>query len=393
MKTKLCAIALGMVAISTLLFGSAVGASSFRAADNTTVGKDEVVDSSLYAAGSTITIQGTVKGDVYCAGQIVEITGVVEGDVMCASQTMRIDGTVFGDVRVAAQTVSIGASVGQSVTAFAQDVNLTESANVQSDATIFASSIRILGQVGRDIVAGAENINVLGVIGRDAELDGKQVTLAANSRIDGNLVYISNNQASIDPTAVVVGSTTKKAPEKRQTEVSPMVAVPFGATVAGAFYGFLVILVIGLIALWVVPSIFEKASDNLQKQPLQMFGFGILALVAIPVVMLLLVITLIGIPVALMLGAAWFIWAMISHAIASLAFGSWISRKLNWNSGNQKVIAFVVGLAVISIVSIVPLVGGLVSLVVWLCGFGTIVATAWRWRFGGDVKAVKSAKA
>ncbi|MGD8374351.1 MAG: polymer-forming cytoskeletal protein [Candidatus Woesebacteria bacterium] len=387
MKGKIFAFVFGAVAISTLLFASGASAASFGTSDNPKVDKDEVIDSSFYAAGENVTILGTVKGDVYCAGQNISIDGVVEGDVLCAGQTLSIDGEVKGNVRVAGQLVSVGATVGQSVTAFGQSVTLTDSSSVAYDATVFAASARLSGQIGRDVVGGASSVSVSGGVGRDAELGAEALTLDAKSSIAGNLIYTSKNKATIDPTAFVGGITTQNIPE----EIKPSVekhASAYGNMVAGSIFGFLVILAIGALMFWLAPDLFKKAASNLQAQPLQTFGWGFVAIVCIPVLMILLIITIIGIPLTFMLCAACFIWAMVAHAIASYALGGWMVNKFKWNSG--ELMAFVIGLLVLSVASIIPVLGMIVSFVAWICGFGAIITTAWKWRFGKKAKAVRT---
>lgn len=391
MKGKIFSLVFGAVAISTLLFASGVDASSFGAGNNPTVNKGDVLDSSLYVAGENITVQGTVKGDVYCAGQNIEISGTVEGDVLCAGQNLKIDGKVNGNVRVAGQVVSVSAVIGQSATVFGQSVTMANSSDVAYDATIFASSISLSGKIGRDVVGGASSVYVTGNVGRDADLGAEVLTLGANSNIGGNLVYTSKSQVVSDTTAHVGGVIEHKFPEESKKANVAKSMPSYGDMIAGAMFGMLAILAIGALLMWIAPGVFKNAANNLQQQPIQTFGWGFVAMVCIPVAMIVLIITIIGIPLAFMLCAACFIWAMVSHAIASYALGGWMSKKLNWSAKVNEFLTFALGLLTLSIVSIIPIIGMIVSMIAWICGFGAIVLTAWRWRFGG--KKVKPNKA
>ena len=89
-------------------------ASDFIGGKNASLGSDQIVDGTLYIAGSTVNLAATVNGDVFCAGQTVEITGTVNGDVICAAQQLHITGKVNGDVRVAAQVLDMTGMVSGS---------------------------------------------------------------------------------------------------------------------------------------------------------------------------------------------------------------------------------------------------------------------------------------
>jgi cytoskeletal protein CcmA (bactofilin family) len=234
MKKRLLALLLAIVGLSGLLGFGVTRAADIRTADFTNIGRDEVIDSSLYVAGATITMQGTVKGDLFCAGQSVEIDGVVEGDVLCASQTLRINGTVIGDIRAAAQTAVVGAQVGRSASILGQTVTLSEDARVQADLTIFGNALHILGQVGRDMVGGSEVATIAGVIGRDIEMASNSVTLVDDARVNGNFIYTSNNDATVSQSAVVGGTTQRKDPQTQQNREQ---ASPLGL-LAGPLYWF-----------------------------------------------------------------------------------------------------------------------------------------------------------
>jgi len=99
-----------LVVLATVLLAVPVSAAELRGLESVTIESWEVVDDDLYAAGSTITIDGTVNGDLWAAGGTININGTVKGDVVVAVSTLNIDGEVGQTVRVVGATININGS-------------------------------------------------------------------------------------------------------------------------------------------------------------------------------------------------------------------------------------------------------------------------------------------
>ncbi len=348
---------------------AAHAASNFRSGMNASVAKGEVVDATAYLAGSTVTVAGDVRGDLYCAGQNIDITGTVEGDVICAGRSITISGTVLGNVRAAAQTVTLSGPVARSVTVFGQTVTMTSSAVVSSDATIYGASLQLGGRIGRDAVFGGQDVAVEGTIGRDATVADQQLAVGAAAHIGGSLSYTSNNEVQTASGAVIVGQATRHAPPQHQHKTENS----FATRIAGVVYWFGASAVLGLILLGLAPRAYRAASQLMIKQGGWALLAGIIALVATPVVAVLLMVTIVGMPAGIVLFLLWLIAMMASFAYSGFAIGAWVADQASWKLKWPGVMALFIGLFLLGILMLIPVVGGLFGFLALVWGLGSQV--------------------
>ena len=343
--------------------------SNFRTGMSASVGKNETVDASAYLAGSTVTVAGDIRGDLYCAGQTVDISGTVEGDVICAGQTVTISGTVLGNVRVAGQNVALNGQVGRSVTAFGQSVTLASGATVTTDATMYASSLQLDGKVGRDAVIGGQAVTVGGMVGRNATVVDRQLSLGSAAHIGGTLDYTSNNEVQMNTGAVVAGQTQRHAPPTRTQSSDNSFAAHFW----GVAYWFGAILVFGLFLLGLAPRSYHSSAQLMTAKLGWALLTGVVALVMAPIMAVLLMVTVIGLPAGLALLFLWLVALLASFAYSSYALGQWLAERAAWKLMWPSFSALVLGLVVLSLLMLIPFIGGLCSFLALIWGLGGIV--------------------
>jgi cytoskeletal protein CcmA (bactofilin family) len=384
---RIIGIVLGMLALSGVLFIGAAHAINARSGNTVVVGKGETVDSSLYIAGSNVTIDGTIKGDVFCAGQTVEINGTVEGDVICAGQTVRVGGQVQGNVRVAAQSATITAPIGGSLTVAGQSVTLADGASIGRDVTAYGQSLSLRGKVGRDVVGGGQQMTLNGEVGRDVELSGDRVTLENSARINGNLNYHSNNQADIRQGATVNGRTKRYELPKQANRQTNW----FAAALGGAVYWFLALTLIGAVLLLAVPRLMRRSVQIVRNQTWLALGIGLVVLLLTPIVAFMLLFTVIGIPLAFALILTWLVMCLLALAVAGYELGDWLTGMLGFEQW-RTALSLVLGLGVLAIISLVPVLGWLAVLLALLWGLGSL-ALSLRPHLGEPAKTVTRVKA
>ena len=184
------------------------------------IGQADIVEGNLYAAASTLSIDGRVKGDVICAGQSVIITGQVDGDVLCAAQSISILGDVSGSVRVAGSDVNLNSKVGRNVMAFGASAMLGSKADVGMDMLVAAGFTDINGKIAGSLHGSAGVATINGQIGKDVALnidsDDKNkmsgLTVMEGAKIGGNLEYTSASQATIANNDSISGKVVRQLP-------------------------------------------------------------------------------------------------------------------------------------------------------------------------------------
>jgi len=391
MKYKLMGLAALLVMVAAAVVPlSAHAASNMRGGQSVTIGKSDVVDASAYLAGNTVTVEGEVQGDLYCAGQNITITGRVDGDVICAGQTVRISGTVVGNVRVAGQAVTIDGSVGRGLTAFGQSVTQTNHSVVNNDATIFGSALELSGKIGRDATVGGQTVSLTGTVGRNLTSNNEQLTLSSGAVVGGSIDYTSKNSATVNQGAKVGGKTNRHEPPKHEERAKNTYAEQLGM----ALYWFGATLVFGLVLLAFVPRTYAATSKTMLTQGGWALLAGLAALVATPIVVVVLMMTVIALPLAIVLFFAWLSSLLVAYVYAAYSLGAWIADQAKWQLKWPQVTWLLVGMIVLWLGMLIPVVGGLLGFVALVWGLGGItLACGSHMGMRKEAKPVKKAKA
>ena len=367
------ALALGG-ALLVLAVPSTAVAAEVRNGAAAVVAPGETVDDDLFATGQTVTVAGRVTGDVFAVGQTVVVTGAVDGDLIAAAQQVVVDGTVNGDVRAAGAVVTVNGQVGRSVTSLAQQVNISSGGRVGGSLVAAGETISAFGPVGRGITAGGGTLQLGGPVGGKVLAWAETLSLGPNTRIAGDLEYRSDRQADI-PSGTVAGRV-RYTPIEREARREPVLNGLFD-------FGGLVWLVgsaiLGALAITLAPRASARAVELGREQPLPTFGLGLLALFAVPVAALLIAVTLVGLPLALVVAALYWLGLMLAWPALGLVVGTEVAR---WARREPMPVlgALLVGLIVLHLVTHLPIVGGLVSFLGLAFGLGLMVQGVLGWR-------------
>jgi len=377
-RTSFRALILGSALLMLALPGAALAA-EVRNGTAAAVAAGETLDDDLFASGQTVTVAGRVTGDVYATGQTVVVTGTVDGDLIAAAQQVVVDGTVNGNVRTAGAVVTINGRVGRSVTALAQQLNISSSGRVDGSLLAAGETLSVFGPVGRGITSGGGTLQIDGPVGGKVLAWAQTLSLGPNTRIAGDLEYRSENQAEL-PAGTVAGQVHYVAIQRQQQQ-APLLNGLFD-------FGALVLLIgsaiLGALAIVFAPRASARALELGRQQPLQTFGVGLLALCAVPVAVILIGVTLVGIPLAFAVAALYWFTLLLAWPALGLVVGTELARLVRRGEPLPVLGALVVGLIVLHLVTHLPFLGGLVAFLGLAFGFGLIVQSTRRWRRSAD---------
>jgi len=142
---------------------------------------------------------------------------------------------------------------------------------------------------------------------------------------------------------------------------------PIGGVLGGAVTAFLTTLVFGAVALAVRPDWVDRTAASFLDDLVGSFLYGLLGLVAVACLTFLLVISLVGIPVAFFLVlAAYVLWA-VGSAVAFLAIGDRLVDR-----PDDRLVPLAVG-AGINGALVLTGIGSIVALCIGAAGFGAVV--------------------
>jgi hypothetical protein len=346
--------------------GSSVAASSGSSGQQTAV-TDDVTQNDLMTTGRTVRVDAQVEGDVAAAGSDVTVSAPVSGYVMSAGRTVSVEAPVGNDLWAAGERVSIDSSVGNNAMIAAQTVRLQPGATVGHDARLAGGEVRSEGRIAHDLTISAGRAEIGGDIGGAVNASAGRVTVLPDAVVRGDLIVRAPEPPVISPGAQVMGNVDYQRTGGGQWWFAWPVL--WGCL-------FLSLLALNLIGLYVAPAWFSRVAETLRTRPLLSLLAGAVVLIAIPIVIAILMITLIGIPLAVILSAAYVIALILSAAFVSYRIGLWVFDRLH-RTGVSRWSAMVVGALLVSLGVSLPIVGWLIALAVVLTGAGAL-AVDWR---------------
>ena len=134
--------------------------------------------------------------------------------------------------------------------------------------------------------------------------------------------------------------------------------------------------ILGLIILQTSPQFLPNLATKLGQHPGLTALWGIGAIVSFVFATVFLAITLIGIPLIPLLSLTAVITALVGSLGVALFVGQRLFRNGNWSLQQQ----FLVGLAILTVMTLIPFFGGLVVFLVNVFGLGIILL----WQFGRE---------
>lgn len=330
----------------------------------------QTVDGTVMFSGNVIRIDGTVEGTAFAFGQDVVVNGTINGDLIVAAQSIEINGTVNGNIYSAGQDLTIGTKTGWDAFLAGQNIKINSDAVIGRDLFVAGASISQNGTVQRRLSAGGSEVSMGGTVGQDAVLDSDKINILSGSNIKGNLYYTSSNKANIASGSIIGGSTdwTYRQPEqtKQPTFMDSWVGILLGIASA---------LLIWLLVRFWRPEFWNKNSKVIVEKPFKALGTGALALLVTPIIAILLMATVIGIPMGIILGIAYGVAIYLSKIVVASAFGYWMAKRYKWASIHKGVWPVLLALAVLAVLTKLPYVAFLIGLLVVLAGLGAIVSS------------------
>ncbi len=359
--------------IATIFLAVMVGvnfcsATVFQAQENYGLSKDQKIDDDLIVAGNTLKIDGAVTGNLITACRYLTQNGAVSGSLFNGSQFADIFGKINGSVTNFSQHLTISGQVKRNVIACGQSINLASVSTIEGDATLCGGEILVDGVILKGLKAYADRIVISGMIKGDVNLNGKSITILATAEILGNLTYKSPKEAKIASGAKIVG-TTKWTEFQVKRPKKPSLGKRYSWI---SFLFLLGALATGIVLMALFKNQTKKIKLTIQNSFWKSLGSGFVLAVVSPIGAVILMITLIGIPLAVITGFLYLILFYIAKIFTGLVLGEKaiaLFKKgeipLGWS--------LMVGLIVLYILINLPYVGWLIYTLAFFIGLGGIV--------------------
>jgi cytoskeletal protein CcmA (bactofilin family) len=323
----------------------------------------------VYIAGGTVDVLADVERDLVAAGGTVNVRQLVKRDLAVAGGSVNLSARVGDDVRAAGGTVIVGGEVGGEVTAVGGTITLTPEAKVEGRAWLAGGRITAAGRISRALKVAAGTVSIAGEVDGDVQIAATTIEIGPRARIKGNLTYTSARPAKIDPGAEILGKVTYTHADLAQ-RARRIGRVVFVVTRAVLLAG---LIVCGVILRLLLPGFAVAAARTIRSHPWTSLGLGFLLFVMTPVVAIVLMITIIGIPAGLVVGALYPVALLLGYLTTAMFLaelgGRLVGRGPELSTGAW-VIALIVALVILAVIGLIPILGAIIAWLAILFGLG-----------------------
>lgn len=335
------------------------------------------INSDFIRVAKVVQIDGDVRGDAFLAGGVVVVNGKVDGDLFILGGKVTINGVVGNSVRIVGGDVTVNSQIGRNTLLVCGNCLVTGRSEIAGSLLTAAGNLELsAGSIGKGFRFFGNRLYLNSGIANEAfVVSQQQFVLGPNASVSGDLKYTGSSQAILSDGATVSGSITyeRNNPDanfprffgaKSIFELRDILAPVIN-------FGFLMIsLLIGFILMGLFPRWFEKSVMAINNKPVASFGWGVITVVAVPIVALLLAVTIVGIPVSIVTILIGYTIYVLAGFVGAFFIGRVILRRF---LGERRGWALATGLTVFYILGFFPYIGQFIRLVVTIFAIGGIV--------------------
>lgn len=369
-----------VILLAATVLPASLSAATF--ATGRTVVVSEAPSDNAYLAGTDVTVAALLPADLLAAGGTVSIAAPVAGDVTIAGGTVSVVRPISGDLRAVGAQIIVSAPVSGDLVLAG---NMVTASSTALDTRILGGTVRVTGSGGKAVMYGAE-VYLSGTFEGDVEVTASdRLTLLEGTVINGSLRYDAPQEALIPASATILDGVTYTG----SSSYLPTIEQAQTFAIAGASVFLLVRILAVLVAAALLAGLFpvfaQAVADRaLSRSPgrfalLVLLGFAVVF--ATPIFIFILLVSFVGMGVAFLLLAAYLLLIMLGYLYAGVLAGAALGRGLL----KREVVTWklaIVGMLVLYLVSAVPVIGGLLTFILFLAATGTIVVLAHRFAFG-----------
>jgi len=373
-------------------FGSTVvvdGASGDLVAAGADVTVRGDVEGDLAAFGANVLVEGRVFGDAFAAGANVDLPGRIDGDLAVFASSVVVSGAIDGDLAAAAGDVVLdtGAAVDGDVALAGAAVSVREGAIVGGDLAAAGADLKMLGRVEGDAALAGARVILDGLVDGDVQVTAEALIVGPQARISGDLQHSGPTPAQIDPGAVIEGDVsyerlTEAEVRRRIHETQqglggldglPSLDLGLGKYVLAAI-SFVMTAASGAALGLLFPAWFAAGGEAARGQPFSTTGVGFAIAILAPIASILAILFVVTAPLGLVGLTMYFVLLAAANIGAGYGVGAILLGGRFEEPASP--LMFLVGLAIVTALALVPFVGWLFAFLGWSLGVGVVVRGA-----------------
>ena len=348
-------------------------------------GVSQQFGSDYFGAGGLLNLTDPVEGDAFLAGGQVATASEVKGDLVAAGGEVSIGGSIGDDVYAAGGDVKVDAIVHGNVRVGGGDVAVGPATVIAGAATLTGGRVDFEGNSHGFLKISGGTVTMAGQAHGDVDVRSEELVIGPETRIGGRLVYRGPVEPVVPEGAVIAGGVEFHQFGHGKFMHDERGPVREAVHWVGSVLWFAGVFIVGALFLVLFPGLSARAADTIRRDPWQSAGLGFAILACVPILAVVLLVTIVGIPLALLLLPLYLLlmflgWIVAAHFIGQRGLA--MVRGTAPASTGSRLLGLLVALLALSLVRHVPLVGGIVVFMALIAGIGALVSQGWARRDG-----------
>ncbi|HMJ37679.1 MAG TPA: polymer-forming cytoskeletal protein [Baekduia sp.] len=240
------------------------------------------------------------------------------------------------------------------------------------DVVVLDGPVSIAGHATGDVVSVSGPIRVTGQVDGDLIAVSDRAVLGPSARVGGDLRY-GDERPVLAPGASVGGTVSKEDWADTANGWGWVSAIGWWLAVSVST------LIVGALLAWLAPGELYAAERALREHLGAAVGWGVAIAIGVPLLAILALATLVGIPfgIALLLAA-------VPVLLIAYATTAWVvGRRVLRNRSASPWTALLVGWAILRVLALIPVAGAIVGLAATVVGLGALAVALWQARRPG----------
>ncbi len=255
------------------------------------------------AGAGTINLRGECRNDVWAWGRRINLTGVIHDHARLGGFSVALHGQVRGNALLAAN-----------------NIHLAPPAILAGNAQLFGENVICEGAVtGRLTIVGGK-VTLAGHCGGDVAVKAQDLVILPGANIGGNLDYWTPRAVTLPAEAAVKGKFRRHKPPAAKPGGKLMAFLPL------AIWGYLSALCAGTLFVLCCPATAAGAGLAARHMPGRSALTGMIWMAGAPPMVLLLALSIIGLPTGLLLAAFTAMLIYLGKTVIALALGLLLLR-------------------------------------------------------------------
>ncbi len=349
---------------------STMAAVDFRSGEEIDL-STQVFSDDVMVAGAMLSGTPEVKGDSFIVGSTIDLKGKYGDDLNVAGSQVEVSGEIADDLRMAGGNVSVDARIGGNVFIAGGQVDINEYSVIAGDVYVAGGMVTIGGEIKGKLHVSGGKVILNGIVDGNTVIDAEDFAMGEDAKVLGDLKYIAKERLADNGEENVSGKVDFTKFEDMTVPAVDIGKAAWIGQISGWLIGVVMMFVVGLLFV----LLFKKFSDSISQNYVKKMGWslliGLLMWIVIPVLSIIVMITVVGIPLGIMMLLAYGIVWYLAKVMAGLAVGSLILSRKSDKAGSM-ILSLAIGLLITELISVIPFVGWLFDLVLMLAGMGAI---------------------